>query len=112
MNEKRYRKFCEILCKDLKIENGYEYVSIKNNFPNHLKSNIKDKKYELILEEDKLRRRHVIVFDDILTSGKTFYSLAGNLELLNCKIRLAIFLARTVKQDDYNEEYFIIYKNK
>lgn len=112
MNEKRYRKFCEILCKDLKIENGYEYVSIKNNFPNHLKSNIKDKKYEFILEEDKLRRRHVIVFDDILTSGKTFYSLAGNLELLNCKIRLAIFLARTVKQDDYNEEYFIIYKNK
>lgn len=112
MNQKRYKKFCEILCKDLKIENGYEYVSIKNNFPNHLKSNIKDKKYEFILEEDKLRRRHVIVFDDILTSGKTFYSLAGNLELLNCKIRLAIFLARTVKQDDYNEEYFIIYKNK
>lgn len=111
INEKRYRKFCEILCKDLKIENGYEYISMKeNSFPNHLKGNTKDKKYEFILKEDKLRRRHVIVFDDILTSGKTFCSLATALESLNCKIKLVLFLARTIKQEDYDEEHFTIYK--
>lgn len=111
VNEKRYKKFCELLCEDLKIENGYDYISIKeNNSPNHLKNNIKAKKYEFILNEDKLKGKHLIVFDDILTSGKTFYSLAITLEDLNCKIRLAIFLARTIKQEDYNEEYFTIYK--
>lgn len=111
VNEKRYKRFCELLCKDLKIENGYDYISMKeNNSPNHLKDNINSKKYEFILNEDKLKGKRLIVFDDILTSGKTFYSLAIALEDLNCKIRLAIFLARTVKQEDYDEEYFTIYK--
>ena len=62
------------------------------------------------MNEDKLKGKYLIVFDDILTSGKTFYSLATTLEGLNCKIRLAIFLARTIKQEDYEEEYFTIYK--
>ena len=82
----------------------------ENNSPNHLKDNIKSKKYEFILNKEKLKGKHIIVFDDILTSGKTFYSLATTLEALNCKIRLAIFLARTIKQEDYDEEYFTIYK--
>lgn len=111
VNEKRYKRFCELLCKDLKIENGYDYISMKeNNSPNHLKDNINSKKYEFILNKDKLKGKRLIVFDDILTSGKTFYSLAIALEDLNCKVRLAIFLARTIKQEDYNEEYFTIYK--
>lgn len=111
VNEKRYKRFCELLCKDLKIENGYDYISMKeNNSPNHLKDNINSKKYEFILNKDKLKGKRLIVFDDILTSGKTFYSLAIALEDLNCKVRLAIFLARTIKQEDYDEEYFTIYK--
>ncbi|MGL5622418.1 phosphoribosyltransferase family protein [Cetobacterium sp.] len=111
VNEKRYKKFCELLCEDLKIENGYDYISIKeNSSPNHLKNDIKAKKYEFILNEDKLKGKRLIVFDDILTSGKTLYSLATILEDLNCKIKLAIFLARTIKQKDHNEEYFTIYK--
>lgn len=111
VNEKRYKRFCELLCKDLKIENGYDYISMKeNNSPNHLKDNINSKKYEFILNKDKLKGKRLIVFDDILTSGKTFYSLAIALEDLSCKVRLAIFLARTIKQEDYNEEYFTIYK--
>ena len=111
VNEKRYKKFCELLCEELKIENGYDYISMKNNnSPNHLKDNIKSKKYEFILNKEKLKGKRIIVFDDILTSGKTFYSLATTLEALNCKIRLAIFLARTIKQEDYDEEYFTIYK--
>ncbi|MGL5853923.1 MAG: hypothetical protein ACRCYA_01685 [Cetobacterium sp.] len=112
INERRYREFCESLCKDLKIENGYKYISMKeNNTPNHLKNGTKDKKYEFILEKDKLRKRQIIVFDDILTSGKTFFSLASTLESLDCKIKLVLFLARTIKQEDYIEEYFTIYKN-
>lgn len=112
VNEKRYREFCEILCKDLKIENGYKYINMKgNNSSNHLKNDAKDKKYEFVLEEDKLRKRQIIVFDDILTSGKTFFSLASTLESLDCKIKLVLFLARTIKQEDYIEEYFTICKN-
>ncbi|MCQ8213320.1 hypothetical protein NON08_12500 [Cetobacterium somerae] len=111
VNEKRYKKFCELLCEELKIENGYAYISMKeNNSPNHLKDDMKVKKYEFILNKDKLKEKYLIVFDDILTSGKTFYSLATNLEDLNCKIILAIFLARTIKQEDYVEEHFTIYK--
>lgn len=76
VNEKRYKKFCELLCEDLKIENGYSYISMKeNNSTNHLKNDVKAKKYGFILNEDKLKGKHLIIFDDILTSGKTFYSL-------------------------------------
>lgn len=110
-NEKRYKKFCKLLCECLNIENGYDYIKMNtNNIPNHLKSDLKNKKYEFILDDDRLKEKHLIVFDDILTSGKTFFSLANNLESLNCKIRLVIFLARTIKEEDYNEEYFRIYK--
>ncbi|MCQ8213448.1 hypothetical protein NON08_13155 [Cetobacterium somerae] len=111
VNEKRYKKFCELLCEELKIENGYNYISMKeNNSPNHLKDDMRAKKYEFILNEDKLKGKYLIVFDDILTSGKTFYSLVTTLESLNCKIRLVMFLARTIKQEDYVEGYFTIYK--
>lgn len=82
----------------------------ENNYPNHLKDDVKSKKYEFILNKEKLKGKYRIVFDDILTSGKFFYSLATILESLNCKIRLAIFLARTIRQDDYDEECFTIYK--
>ncbi|MGL5348983.1 MAG: hypothetical protein ACRCZO_17340 [Cetobacterium sp.] len=57
-----------------------------------------------------MKGRQIIIFDDILTSGKTFYFLASKLEELKCKIKLGLFLARTVKYGDYNEEYFKISK--
>ncbi|WP_432205468.1 phosphoribosyltransferase family protein (plasmid) [Cetobacterium somerae] len=110
VNKKRYQKFCKILCGNLKVENGYNYINMKeNSTPNHLKANINNKKYEFILDENKLRGKSLIIFDDILTSGKTFYSLATLLEALNCKIKLVLFLARTIKSEDYNEEYFKIF---
>ncbi|MBC2854254.1 hypothetical protein [Cetobacterium sp. 2G large] len=75
INEKRYKKFCELLCENLKIENGYSCITMKeNNSPDYLKNDVKVKKYEFILNEDKLKGKHLIVFDDILTSAKTFYS--------------------------------------
>lgn len=111
MNEKRYKNFCKLLSESLNIENGYGYIDMnENNIPNHLKNDLKNKKYEFILDKNRLKGRHLIIFDDILTSGKTLFSLANDLENLNCKIRLVIFLARTIKEEDYNEEYFRIYK--
>ncbi|MGL5348986.1 MAG: hypothetical protein ACRDA0_00185 [Cetobacterium sp.] len=49
INEKRYKNFCDILCENLEIENGYNYVSIKENHrPNHLENNKKIKRYDFL----------------------------------------------------------------
>lgn len=97
--KKRYGKFSEKVCEICGCQNGFPYVFVdKDERPMHLyashhESNRLD---NVILDADFFHGKNVIIFDDIITTGRTAARMAELLGQCGARVIGALFLAKTV----------------
>lgn len=98
-HEARYRKFCEMLSRYLKIENGYEYLEVAyDREPSAVRRGtpVQDN-LRLTVAEDALEGKEIILFDDCFTSGRSFRGMVEYLNACGPKSITGVFLAKTVE---------------
>lgn len=68
-NKARYEEFSNRLCAETEMENGYPYVNIvKDGLPRHLTGQSVPPVVEI---DDRVRGKYVLLFDDVITKGRT-----------------------------------------
>ena len=95
-HEQRFKKFSEDICKLAGLQNGYEYVKVvSERSQSHLSDSREEPDWKNLIDinEKKMVKKSVILFDDVLTSGKTYGSLKKYLEDKGIKVRCGVFLA-------------------
>ncbi|MBO8161027.1 MAG: RecQ family ATP-dependent DNA helicase [Thermosipho sp. (in: Bacteria)] len=96
----RFKKFSKIVSKNLLIKNGFSYIkNKKNRLPKHLSGNVEDILEYLEINSKKIKDKIIILFDDILTSGKSFLKIANTLKAYGAKDVIGVFLAKTVEKE-------------
>ena len=94
---KRFRNFCSIVAKALKIENGFNYLSAIEHEETKGSANKNIVPY-LILNSEQYSGKNVLLFDDVITSGTSFHQIAAKLLKTGAKSVTGIFLAKTTRE--------------
>lgn len=97
VTELRYKTFVETLSEKLGIENGYSCIVNFKDRPSKHNSNFKANILDYLrFDSEKIREKEVILLDDIITTGNSFYSIAKVLTQLGAKSVTGIFLGKTI----------------
>lgn len=90
----RCRDFSDLLCRLTGMDNSFEEIAYKENgSPKHLGGNYGPK---IMYNRDFFEGRIAILFDDIITTGKTLLKTKTALEKVNAKVVGAITIGRTL----------------
>lgn len=90
---RRYGEFSNILCKITGMSNSFKEIAyIENAHPKHLGGKVFP---QLVFNPDYFEGKIVILFDDIITTGKTLSNTKAILESLNAKVIGAIAIGLT-----------------
>ena len=94
-NEKRYERFCETICAELPIQNGFYGIKI-----NHPRQDSREYKSSNTIENltflDWFEGERVILFDDITTRGTSFIQTADAIMAKGAISVYGFFLGKTV----------------
>lgn len=105
--EKRYKYFSKKFSKLLNIEDGYGIISNKiEKEEKHLSGRKVNFLDYIEIDEERIKNKNVILFDDIISSGKTFLEIANRLKQLKAKKIIGIFLAKTVSNKSNENNLF------
>lgn len=93
VNELRYREFSSILCEKTGMDNAFDHVKIiTEKRPKHLGfSDIA--KYEF--DKDYFSGRCVLLFDDVITKGKSMLRMYGHMKVLGAQVVGGITIGKT-----------------
>ncbi|GAB3840673.1 S1 RNA-binding domain-containing protein [Hymenobacter jeollabukensis] len=92
----RYQTFCQLLCQLTGIENGYECIQrVVDEEPKKGLVNV-NKVNNLRYTDARIPGRHILLFDDVMTSGASFLQNAAALRTHGASQVTGLFLARTV----------------
>lgn len=107
-NNKRYYNVFYNISNAIGVENGYNYVEItEDREAKHRSTSPYQKEKNYILLSEHFKNKHVIIFDDVITSGKSFEIIANEIISLGAKSVCGLFLGRTISQEEYNKNYKI-----
>jgi predicted amidophosphoribosyltransferase len=92
----RFYRFCEKISTLLGCTNGYEFIkAIKDSEAAHLGGKVRGDISNISIVDDEINDKTIYLFDDILTSGKTFVALANALKVAGAKEVIGFFLGKT-----------------
>lgn len=94
-NDRRYRRFCDAVCADTGIENGFDFIHIMYDRENSRQEKQK-KTTENLSFSDKVNGKVVLLFDDIYTRGTSFSQCAEALTRRGAVDVLGLFLGKTI----------------
>lgn len=99
-NINRFSRLLQAICGRLKIENGFDAVSILSDRP-QLKGSCPsvDKLSNLSFCMKRIKGKNVILMDDILTTGSGFTQMKHKMIELGAVAVTGVFLARTKEQE-------------
>ena len=98
-NNIRYKKFSDILCNMINCENGFKFINItEETEPKHC-GGYGYSTYEI--DDCFFKNKNILIFDDIMTTGKSIKKFALKLINAGAKIICAITIGKT-----YNDQYF------
>ena len=102
---KRFQPFCQRLCELCKIKNGFPYVCILDDRKavhkqRHGKNREEVKLQPIFLDEKNLKGKKVCIFDDIITTGKSFSDFASQLENVGAIVVGGVFVGKTFYKYD------------
>lgn len=95
-NERRFRKFCELVAKETGIIDGYSLIRRERDRPNSRREKGEDTLDGLWLNESVFVGKKVLLFDDITTRGTSFVQLADNLISCGASQVVGFFIGKTV----------------
>lgn len=96
LHEKRYKAFCEAVCKDTDVQNGYNLI-----WPDVDRQNSREQKEENTTRGFKfdgpyIRGKKIILFDDCATRGVSFKQTADILKACGATWVIGFFLGKSV----------------
>lgn len=99
----RYEQFAQEVCKATQMANAYKHIKVEGErLAIHEHKVCKSVTKVQILKFDRrfFNGRKVIIFDDVITKGKSFDTMVDYLEGMGAKVVGGIFLAATAFQSD------------
>lgn len=97
---RRYKEFSQRVCQGCGCQNGFPHVFVKDDKkPTHLKTRRKDWDAldNVIIDRDFFNGKKVIIFDDIITTGRTADKMAEMLTSCGARVVGGLFLAKTIR---------------
>lgn len=93
VNEKRYKDFMKDVCESTGMKNGYEHITItKEKEPSHLGG---ESPAEYSYDAEFFNQSLVVLFDDVVTRGRSIASMKEDLENVGATVVAAISIGRT-----------------
>lgn len=111
VNYKRYYSFMADVCSATGMANGYEHITIvKEKEPTHLGG---ESKAEYAYDKDFFSGRQIILFDDVVTRGRSLARIKMELESVGAHIVAALSIGRTYSDyhGDIREQHPWIIEN-
>lgn len=97
----RYEQFAQEVCKATQMANAYKHIKVEGTrLAIHEHKVCKSISKVQVLKFDRrfFNGRKVIIFDDVITKGKSFSTMVEYLEEMGAKVVGGIFLAATAFQ--------------
>lgn len=91
--ESRWKKLSQLVCKSTGLKNGFKFLISQNDRPEKHYGN--DVHSEYVLDKNALDGKFIILFDDVVTSGKTMGNYVNELKHSRANIICRIALAKT-----------------
>lgn len=93
VNHKRYYSFMTDVCNETGMANGYEYITIiKETEPTHLGGTTSVK---YACDKDFFNGRRIILFDDVVTRGRSIAKMKAELENVGAQVIAALSIGYT-----------------
>lgn len=99
-HEQRFKDFCITASRLLRITNGYDAISVTHDREEYKGRQDKDKTVNLHFDEIAIRDRHILLFDDLLTTGAGLFQVSRRLLACGALSVTGIFLAKTLPPED------------
>jgi len=97
-NNKRYRKFMQTLSRLTRIENGMDYIQILVDREEHKGKSIEwEDLIQSVAFDERIKGKHVLLLDDVLTHGTAFLNFADVITACGAKSVTGIFVAKTIR---------------
>ncbi|MFY0626171.1 MAG: DNA-processing protein DprA [Reichenbachiella sp.] len=91
----RFKDFCKFCSGFLNVENGFDAIAVFKD-RDEVKINRSQNRLEGVSYSKELKGRNIILFDDIITTGKSFGDHADHLINIGAKSVVGFFLGKTV----------------
>jgi ATP-dependent DNA helicase RecQ len=91
----RFFHFSECMVNYLGLENGFDFIKVIEDHEPTKGEKEKDVMQYLEFDEDNIKGKTIILFDDVITSGETFYQCAKQLKTLGARHVIGTFLGNT-----------------
>lgn len=99
----RYNTFCSRVASNVGICNGYDLISNSTDRETTHHNNLRDINHSSYLHFGNVNEKDILLFDDVITSGKSFRNLRASLLSNGANSVTGIFLAQTVSSIGYYE---------
>ncbi len=99
-NANRFEYFCARLAQDLGVINGYDAIGVlQDHDAGHLGTKPANVLPYLSFNSNKIRDKRILLVDDVITRGKSFYQVADHLQSLGASSVRGVFVAKTINPD-------------
>lgn len=93
---RRFKRFSKTLCQRCGAENGFTYVKVNGHRDKmHRTSHQGYTLANIEINGQQLRRKKVVIIDDIVTTGHTADTFAQMIQGVGADVRMTLFLAKT-----------------
>lgn len=105
INNLRYEKFSNDLCKSLGMINAFPYITIKTEkTPKHLGG---AGKIELEFDSEFFKDKNIILFDDVITTGNSMRFFKYKMENLGANVIAGLSIGKTQHERSKNPIYYL-----
>ncbi|OYU82553.1 MAG: hypothetical protein CFE24_15110 [Flavobacterium sp. BFFFF2] len=95
-NKNRFERFCETICNDLKVSNGFYGIEILyDRKPIHLGNRNVNRVENLKFNNSFFKGKTVFLFDDVFTKGTSFAEIANKIRESGAEQVIGVFLGKT-----------------
>lgn len=100
VTERRYRDFAVKLCSVTDMENGYNHVHILNEGEAKHLGGLSQAKFSV--DVSYFKNKYVILFDDVITSGKSIENFKNLLESAGAKVIAGLSIGKTKHEREFS----------
>lgn len=100
VTERRYRDFAVKLCSVTGMENGYNHVHILNEGEAKHLGGLSQAKFGV--DVSYFKNKYVILFDDVITSGKSIENFKNILESAGAKVIAGLSIGKTKHEREFS----------
>lgn len=100
-NEARYKEFSNIICEKLNMTNAYPFITLsEDRIAKHLGGSGIN---HLIFDEPFFKRKKIILFDDVVTKGKSMLDFYKKMNSLGANVICALSIGKTKHERDVED---------